>query len=137
MGKLLMRHTAHSVNQIGLHLVWCTKYRNAVLTDGADIAVKETIGATCATYGWLCHSIEVMPDHVHLFIQTGHTDAPVNVAKTLKSVTAVAVFAKFPKLKQKRFWGSGLWSEGSFYSSIGNVSQETILKYIEEQKQKK
>ena len=121
---------------MGLHLVWCTKYRHKVLIDGVDIVVKRIIGETCLNYGWKCLELEVMPDHVHLFVQINHTDIPCNVAKTLKSITAIGVFTTFKQLKGQKFWGSGLWSDGTFYSSVGNISQETVLRYISEQKSK-
>ena len=128
--------TNHAVHQIGYHLVWCTKFRHNILVNGVDVIVKRTIGQACGNYGWHCKAIEIMPDHVHLFLQVHHTDSPVNVVKTLKSLTAVAVFCTFPKLKGKKFWGSGLWSRCTYYGSVGNVSQETIKQYIASQKQK-
>jgi len=44
------------------------------------------------------------------------------------------VFKTFNGLKQAKFWGSGLFSDGTYYGSAGSVSAETIKKYIEEQK---
>jgi putative transposase len=66
--------------------------------------------------------LEIMPDHIHIFIQIGPNDRPSDVARTLKSISAVAIFTKFPELKGRKFWGSG------------NVNEETIRKYIENQK---
>jgi len=129
-------HAKHSVHRIGLHIVWCTKYRHHVLKAGIDIVVKQTIGEACSAYGWKCHALEVMSDHVHLFVQIKHTDSAADVAKTLKSLTALAVFHRFPKLKGSKFWGSGLWSDGTYYGSVGSVSQDTVRRYIDEQKAK-
>ena len=137
MGKLIEKHEDHAVSMLGMHLVWCTKYRKPVL-DKPEVAllVKNIIGQACGVYGWACIEIEVMPDHVHLFMQLNHTDRPVDVVKTLKSITAVAVFTAFPQIKAQRFWGCGLWSRGAYYGSVGNVSQETIVKYIQQQTKK-
>ncbi len=77
---------------------------------------------------------EVMPDHVHLFISASPTIAPVTLAKTLKSIVAVETFRAFPLLKQRHFWGSGLWPEGCYYGSAGMVSTKTIAMYIANQK---
>lgn len=75
-----------------------------------------------------------MPDHVHLFLQIHPTERLTDVVRTLKSISAVAIFYKFPNLKTNKFWGSGLWSKGTYYGSVGQVSQNTIVKYIENQK---
>ena len=127
---------SHSVHQIGLHLVWCTKYRKPVLDDVKSILIKQVVGQVCIDNEWTCHTIEVMPDHVHLFLQIAPTDAPCDVVRILKSITATAIFATYPKLKGTNFWGSGLWSRGTYYGSVGSVSQEAIIKYIENQKTK-
>jgi putative transposase len=57
--------------------------------------------------------------------------APVTITQTLKSILALSVFKTFPALKQQRFWGSGLWSDGCYYGSAGTVSAATIAKYKE------
>ena len=77
-----------------------------------------------------------MPDHVHIFVQVDHTTAPVVITQTLKSISAVDIFNKFPTLKQRKFWGSGLWSRGTYYASVGHISEDVVKKYIETQKQR-
>ena len=132
--RLELLRSSHSVHQLGYHIIWCTKYRHKVLTKEAEIVVKNVVSQACTTYGWKVRAIEVMDDHVHLFVQLSPDDAPATVAKTLKSISAVAVFSQFPDIKKQRFWGSGLWSSGTYYATVGQISQETVIKYIEEQK---
>lgn len=133
MNKLEEWHDSRNVSQIGLHLIWCTKFRHPVLENGVDEVVKQTIGQTCADNEWAVRSIEIMPDHVHLFIQIRATNTPCDVVRILKSTSAIAVFYAFPKLKGNKFWGTGLWSRGTYYASVGLISQETIIRYIENQ----
>ena len=75
-----------------------------------------------------------MPDHIHIFVQADHTTAPVQIAQTLKSISAVHIFHTFPKLKGRKFWGSGLWSRGTYYATVGHISEAVIRQYIESQK---
>ena len=77
-----------------------------------------------------------MPDHIHLFISTTPTVALTDVVRTLKSISARELFKRFPKLKAFYNRSGSLWSKGYFVSSIGNVSEETVRKYIQEQKTK-
>lgn len=122
------------IHELGLHLVFCTKYRKPIFTGVIEIELREILGQTCAEYGWKVRALEIMPEHVHLFIQVGPEDRPNDVSRTLKSISAVHIFGKFPKLKGRKFWGSGLWSRGCYYGSVGNVNEETIKNYIENQK---
>jgi len=124
----------HCTHQLGVHIVFCPKYRHQVLTEIVEVELKRIIADICVHYGWSIQAIEVMSDHVHLFVQIEPGTAPAEVAKTIKSITAIQLFTLFPKLKQTKFWGSGLWSRGAYYGSVGQVNEDTIRKYIENQK---
>lgn len=126
--------TAHSVYNPNYHLVFVTKYRNKVLVGTVEEYVKAQLPVLCARYGWELLALEIMPDHVHLFLSVPPSTAPNTIARTLKSILTVSVFTQFPALKKKRFWGSGLWSAGTYYGSAGTVSAATIARYLENQK---
>jgi len=128
--------TKHSICSIGYHLIWCTKYRKPILKNIVEVELRNIFGQSCSQYNWKLRSMEIMPDHVHLFVQCDHETAPVNIVKTLKSISAVYIFTKFPYLKGQAFWGSGLWSKGAYYSTVGHISEELVKKYIESQKTK-
>ncbi len=129
-------HCVYNLNYhiVNYHIVLVTKYRNRVLTGDIERFVKEQVPIICARYEWETLALEVMPEHVHLFVSAGPLTAPNTIAKTLKSILTVAVFREFPTLKARRFWGSGLWSDGCYYGSAGAVSAGIIKRYIENQK---
>jgi putative transposase len=126
--------SGHCVHQLGVHVVFCPKYRHIVLSGAIEVELKRVIGETCRHYRWLIESLEIQPDHVHLFVQIDPFTTPAEIAKTIKSITAIQIFTIFPRLKGKKFWGSGLWSAGTYYGAVGQVNEETIRKYIEGQK---
>ena len=128
------KSTFHCRYNINYHLVWCPKYRHQVLTGEIEIFLKSLIDAICQDYGYELLNLEVMPDHLHLFVSAPPTIAPADIVKTIKSITAVKIFKQFPGLKVKKFWGSGLWSKGYYIGTAGTVTSETIQRYIAEQK---
>lgn len=130
------RSTKHCKYNINYHLVWCPKYRHHVLTNAIDSYLKESIQEICNNYHFDLLNIEIMPDHLHLFVSAVPYVSPTEIVKIIKSITANRVFKQFPKLESKRFWGSGLWSKGYFVGTAGTVTSETIRRYIDEQKTK-
>lgn len=132
--KTPTKTTSHSVYNLNYHIVLVTKYRNKVLKDDIETYVKNEVPKICGRCDWEQLALEVMPDHVHLFVSAPPTTVPVMISKTIKSILAVGIFKTFPTLKQKRFWGSGLWSDGTYYGSAGSVSAEIIKRCIENQK---
>ncbi|MBU2503871.1 MAG: IS200/IS605 family transposase [Nanoarchaeota archaeon] len=91
----------------------------------------------CKKYGYEIIEIEVMQDHIHLFVSAKPTVAPTDIVRTLKSITAIQLFKEFLSLNKFYSRYVSLWSKGYFVSTIGKVSAETIQRYIQEQKTKK
>jgi putative transposase len=126
--------TKHSVYNLNYHIVFVTKYRNKVLIGDVEGYVKKRMEELCTQYGWEQLALEVMPDHIHLFVSAEPDVAPIAIATTIKSILTVDIFKEFKNLKSRFFWGSGLFSRGTYYGSAGAISGETIKKYIENQK---
>jgi putative transposase len=126
--------TAHSKYNINYHLVWCPKYRHSVLKGKIEDYFKKLLENICNHYGYQILALEVMPDHVHLFLSIKPQISPTDVVRTIKSITAIWIFKKFPWLKKQKFWGSGLWSKGYYVGTAGAVTADTIKTYIENQK---
>ena len=55
-------------------------------------------------YGWILKAMEVMPEHVQLFIEASPDDASSSIASTLKPISAVHIFTAFPRLREHKFW---------------------------------
>ena len=126
--------TKHAKFSLGYHMIWCPKYRRQVLKDVVEIELKRILAETCRQYHWKLQSLEIMPDHVHIFLQANPETPSVEIVKTLKSISAIHLFNKFPKLKSRKFWGSGLWSRETYYATIGHITEDSVRKYIEMQK---
>jgi putative transposase len=128
--------SSHSKYLVQYHIIWCPKFRFEVLNDDISESLKRILLDISNKYLYEIKALEVMPDHIHLFVSTKPTVAPTDIVRTLKSISAIELFKKYPKLK--KFYGrsGSLWSSGYFVSSVGNVSENTIKKYIEEQNSK-
>jgi putative transposase len=115
---------------LGYHAVWCPKYRRPVLVGPVATRLTELIEQKCIEHGWSIVALEVMPDHVHLFVRADPTASPSHIANQLKGFTSRALRDEFPHLRRRL---PTLWSRSYFVASVGNVSAATIQRYIETQ----
>lgn len=75
--------------------------------------------------------MEILPDHVHLFIKGDPAHAPQWVIGNLKGYTSHVLRKEFPSLKSKL---PCLWTRSYYIESVGHISKDSIKRYIEEQK---
>jgi putative transposase len=77
--------------------------------------------------------MEIMPDHVHIFVKAKPTLAPHYILKQIKGFSAKKLREEFPSLKSRI---PTLWTRSYYVESVGCISEEVIKKYIENQKNK-
>jgi putative transposase len=126
-----MTYSSSAVYEINYHIVWCTKYRNQVMTDEVKQFMDDQIRTIADSKDWTVIELEVMPEHIHLFLSAPPFVAPTDIVKVMKGVTAKRVFEKFPQLRRRKFWGNHMWSPSYYIGTHGHVSAETIKKYID------
>lgn len=122
-----------SVYNVAYHIIWCPKYRRAILVDDVAERLKTLLYEQASKFGWIIESMEVMPDHVHLFIKANPIDPIARIVAQLKGYTSHVLRAEFVHLKSKL---PTLWTRAYYVETIGHISEDTIKWYIEEQKNK-
>jgi putative transposase len=121
--------TAGAVHTIGWHLVWCPKYRKKVLVGDVAVRLVEVLRAKATEREWEILAVEVMADHVHLFVRTPPSVSPARLDQ-LKGSAAHALRSEFAHLRSRL---PTPWSKSYFVASVGRVSEVTIRLYIDEQ----
>ncbi|MBT9252126.1 MAG: IS200/IS605 family transposase [Brockia lithotrophica] len=121
------------VYNIGYHLIWCPKYRRKVLVGEVAERLKELLLEKAGKIEVEIAQMEIMPDHIHLFVKTVPTNSPHFVVQQLKGYTSRVLREEFPSLKSRL---PSLWTRSYYVESVGHISEETIRKYIESQKGK-
>lgn len=126
-----LKSTRHAKYMLNYHMVWIPKYRRKVLTGQVAETVKIALQTAAETKGWKILAMEVMPDHVLLFVSAPPRFTPAEIVKTLKGWSARRVLMAFPDLTQKTYRGR-FWAPSYYVGTAGSVSTETIRRYIEE-----
>ena len=124
---------SHCKTLIQYHIIWCPKFRYSILKNDIKNSLYQIIEDICMKYKYQIKALEIMDDHIHLFISAPQTVAPCDIVKTLKSISAIELFKEYPKLKKFYQKCGQLWSKGYFISTIGEISTTTVKQYIENQ----
>lgn len=117
------------------HLIFVCKYRKKLLGN-VDIAndIKRLSKEICDKHNVVIKYMEVDKDHIHYMIETVPNSNLSNMVRTIKSYTAYHIWQRHEDVIKKHFWKERtFWTDGYFICSVGNVSEETLKKYIENQ----
>lgn len=75
---------------------------------------------------------EVLPEHIHMVVSFPPNKLICSVMKSLKGASARECFKEYPSTKNV-LWGGSLWAASFFVSTVGDVSREIVLDYVQEQ----
>ena len=122
---------SHTKWKCQYHIVFIPKYRKKVLYGKLKVDVKEILSTLCRYRGVEIISGAVCSDHVHLSVSIPPKMSISNFMGYLKGKSTLMIYDKYPKLQSK--WDKAFWARGYYVATIGNVTEEAIKKYIEEQ----
>ena len=106
---------AGAVFNLSYQVIWCPKYRKVLVGD-VEQRLKHILYATEQQYGVLIETMEVRPDHVHLFVSSDPTRCVAEIR------------GDFPHLKSRL---PTLWSRSYDAGTVDQVSEATVKKYIQ------
>ena len=115
------------------HIIFATKYRKPVLTDNVEKRLKEIFYEEAIRMDIEIKALEIMPDHVHMFIEFDPRLMLHKVVKQFKGNSSHILREEFPFLKSSM---PSLWTRSYFSCSVGHISEDTIKKYIESQQKR-
>ncbi len=128
------RKSSHTVYDIKYHIVWITKYRKPVLRADIAVRLRNLIREVCKSNDVEIMKGHVSKDHVHIFVSVPPHISVSQLVKLLKGKTSRKLMMEYKSIS-RAFWGRHMWARGYFVASSGNVTDEVIIKYIEQQGQ--
>ena len=126
------RHGSHTVYQCHYHFVFIPKYRKPVLRGEVGQRLRELVREICKSYDIEILKGHIRPDHVHLLLSVPPTLSPSRVMNAIKGKSSNRLMRDFRTLN-RTFWGRHLWARGYFCATSGNVTDDVIARYIEQQ----
>ncbi|PIE51083.1 IS200/IS605 family transposase [Candidatus Fermentibacteria bacterium] len=123
---------SHTKFDLKVHLVWIPKYRKKVLVGEVALRVRDLIRQIAMEHEIQVISGKVAIDHIHILISYRPNHDISKIVQWLKGISSRVLLQEFPHLR-KKFWGRHFWARGYLAVSTGNITDELIKAYIDEQ----
>lgn len=124
----------HSKFLIKYHIILVCKYRKQLLVGAVEYDMKKIMRHISEMSDFDIEVMETDKNHLHMMVRIEPKLSPLQIVRRLKQMSTSAVWKKYRDFLRHNFYKEQtFWTDGYFVSSIGNVSQETIKKYIENQ----
>lgn len=120
------KRTRHSRYNIFYHLVWIPKYRKKTLLGVTEERLKTIIFEIANSKQLEIIEMEIMPDHIHLFVSSPPQNSPALLVNWFKGISARVYNHRYKDSRIK-------WTNAYYVGTAGTVTKETIKKYIKEQ----
>ena len=125
------KRTSTTVSMLNYHFVFCPRYRRKIfLIDGLEDRFKESVLQICEQNQIEVLAMECHVDHVHLFLSALPKYSPADIMRIVKGNTSRVLLSEFSDVLRS----PTVWTCSYFVSTAGNVSSETIRRYVENQK---
>ena len=99
------------------HIIWCPKRRRKVLVDRVKTRLEELICETAPLLSCEILALEILPDHLHLFVSAAPQWAPNQISARLKAKSSRSLRQEFPILRRM----PSLWTRSYFISTAATV----------------
>ena len=129
------RHGPHSVYQLQVHLVFCTKYRYRVLRGETQVRCRDLIRQVCDALDVRIIKGVISSDHVHLHLSYPPKHSVSEIVRRIKGRSARKLLQEYPTLK-KRYRGGHFWGIGYGAWSTGSITEEMVNEYLEHHRER-
>ena len=124
----------HSKFLIKYHIIFVCKYRKKLLQGNIEQTMPNILFSIASSSDFSIEVMETDKDHIYVLICSVPKLSPLQIVRRLKQLSTSMIWACYPKYLSKIFYREHtFWTDGYFVSSIGNVSQNAIKLYIENQ----
>ena len=121
----MVKSTRHAKYELYYHIVFIPKYREPRLTGATKERLKTIFAEICDDKDLELVEVEIMPDHVHLFVGSPPRNEPSLLVNWLKGISA--------RYYNQRYDDRIKWTRSYYVGTAGSVSKDAVEQYIREQ----
>jgi len=135
--NMSISYNRHSVGGSNFHLQFTPKRRRIVFKyPKIRFFIKKCFEEKALMLGVTLATLEFGPEHVHLFLEDCKNYSVSKLVQHFKGYSSRMVRKEFWDLLQERHPGNAFWTPGNFHESIGRVTSDNVIFYIERQQKK-
>ena len=120
----MVKSTRHAKHELYYHIVFLPKYREPRLTGATKERLKTIFAEICDDKDLELVEVEIMPDHVHLFVGSPPRNEPSLLVNWLKGISA--------RYYNQRYDDRIKWTRSYYVGTAGSVSKDAVEQYIRE-----
>ncbi|MEG1929067.1 MAG: IS200/IS605 family transposase [Niameybacter sp.] len=124
---------AHCKWKCQYHIVFIPKFRRKVMFGQTKADIREILKKLCEYKKVEIIEGAVCSDHVHLCVSIPPKLSISEFVGYLKGKSALMIFDKHPEHGTK--WDRKFWARGYYVCTVGNITEEAIKKYIQQQQE--
>jgi putative transposase len=124
---------SHTKWKCQYHIVFIPKYRRKALYGKIKVDVREILKKLCKYKGVEIVEGAVCSDHVHLCVAIPPKLSVSEFMRYLKGKSALMIYDLHPGQGTK--WNRAFWARGYYVVTVGNITEEAIKRYIQEQEE--
>ena len=113
------------------HIVFIPKYRKKKLFGQLRLDVREILSTLCQYKGVEIIEGAVCADHVHMCVSIPPKISVSSFMGYLKGKSTLMIYDRHPEQQSK--WNKAFWARGYYVTTVGNVTEDAIKKYIRDQ----
>ena len=116
------------------HIIFSTKFRRKCLNDIRDIVLESFRYAESKSHFKIL-VMELDNDHIHFLVSFPPAYSIEQTVRRMKQISTNYVYERCDDYLKQFYWKNKrlLWTHGYFCSTIGEVSEQTVKHYIENQ----
>ena len=122
---------SHTKWKCQYHIVFIPKYRKKQLYGRLKEDVREIISTLCKYKDVEIVEGAVCPDHIHICVSIPPKLSVSSFMGYLKGKSTLMIYDRHPELQSK--WSKAFWARGYYVATVGNITEASIKKYIQEQ----
>lgn len=127
--------TKNATYSLNYHFITVVKYRQKVFTDDKIVQhLKDLVVQIGEQQDIKIIEVGVGVDHLHVLFRAKPTTPLSNFINTLKGQTSRTLRNQYALFLENKLWGDAFWSPSYFLATTGNVTIDTLKRYVENQR---